>query len=107
MLTVGIVTRNVIPEITDPSMEHLYHQRKQMGSSQELIKRNANLVRNAAIKQVIVIDRRKIPSWAHSLPEPSRLGEKIIVEISRVPVCGRQGGLDVPLADDNSIRNIR
>lgn len=107
VLTVGIRTSNISPEVTDPSMEHLYHQRQEMGSIQELAKRNANLMRNTAIKQVIVIDRREIPLRAPSLPEPSRLGEEIIVEISRVPVCGRQTGLDVPLADDDGIRSIR
>lgn len=27
VLTVGISTSNIIPEVTDPSMVHLYHQR--------------------------------------------------------------------------------
>lgn len=78
-----------------------------MGSIQDLVKRDANLMRNTAIKQIIVIDRREITLRGPSLPESSRLGEKIIVEISRVPVCGPQTGLDVPLADDDGIRNIR
>ena len=47
-----------------------------MGSIKELTKRNANLMRNTAIEQVIVIDRRKIPLRGPSLPEPIRLGEK-------------------------------
>ena len=64
-------------------------------------------MRDTAIKQVIVINRFKVPLRGPSLPESTRLGEEIIVEISRVPVCSRQTGLDVPLADDNAIRIIR
>lgn len=64
-------------------------------------------MRNTAIKQVIVIDRRVSPLRGPSLPEPCLPGEKIIVENSRVLVRGRQTGLDVPRADDDGIRSIR
>lgn len=79
-----------------------------MGSIQGPAKRNANLMRDSAIEQVKVIDRRETTlRRGPSLPEPRLPGKKIIVEISRVPVCGRQAGIDVPLADDDGIRSIR
>ena len=78
-----------------------------MGSIQGPAKRNANLMRDSAIEQVKVIDRRETIRQGPSLPEPRLPGKKIIVEISRVPVCGRQAGIDVPLTDDDGIRSIR
>ena len=118
--TVGIYTSNIIPVVTDARMVNLSSCRisrptgipsknseKRKKKREPRVKEtNADLMRQRAIEEIEQIDRRArvLPQ---ALPEAIRPGEEIVVEIARVAVGGREGDVEVPLADDDLIGSVQ